>query len=140
MRSTNSRLMLPTTDKRLSISLSWHGKRIADYSLIGIGHRVVHGGLHLSEHCITNHVNIHVRGYLENGTTTTPFDMVVLNYLDRFHLVADVVDRVPQLGPSAAYLKQLIRDKLIDHRQYVNTHGQDLPEVRDWKWAIPQPR
>jgi xylulose-5-phosphate/fructose-6-phosphate phosphoketolase len=84
-----------------------------------------------------NHNNFHVRGYIENGTTTTPFDMVVLNSLDRYHLVGDVVDRVPQLGPSAAYLKQLIRDKLIDHRLYVDKHGEDMPEVRDWVWDVP---
>jgi xylulose-5-phosphate/fructose-6-phosphate phosphoketolase len=88
----------------------------------------------------TNHHNIHVRGYIENGTTTTPFDMVVLNYLDRFHLVADVVDRVPKLGPSAAHVKQLVRDKLIEHRMYVDKHGEDLPMVQNWKWEIPQPK
>jgi xylulose-5-phosphate/fructose-6-phosphate phosphoketolase len=82
----------------------------------------------------TNHHNIHVRGYKEEGTTTTPFDMVVLNDLDRFHLVQDVVDRVPGLGASVAYIKQAIRDKLFDHREHVRKHGDDMPEVRDWKW------
>lgn len=82
----------------------------------------------------TNHKNLHVRGYKEEGTTTTPFDMAVLNDLDRFHLVADVVDRVPRLGYRAAYLKQLMRDKRIEHKQYIREHGQDMPEVRDWKW------
>ena len=82
----------------------------------------------------TNHRNLHVRGYKEEGTTTTPFDMVVRNDLDRFHLVADVVDRVPELGHLAAYTKQYIRDKLIEHRQYITEHGQDMPEVRDWTW------
>jgi xylulose-5-phosphate/fructose-6-phosphate phosphoketolase len=81
-----------------------------------------------------NHENLHVRGYKEEGTTTTPFDMVVLNDLDRFHLVADVIDRVSKLGPVAAYAKQVIRDKLIEHRQYIHEHGEDLPEIRDWMW------
>jgi xylulose-5-phosphate/fructose-6-phosphate phosphoketolase len=83
----------------------------------------------------TNHQNLHVRGYKEEGTTTTPFDMVVLNELDRFHLVADVIDRVPGLGPTAAYAKQAIRDKLIEHRQYIERHGEDMPEVREWTWG-----
>ena len=82
----------------------------------------------------TNHNNIHVRGYKEEGTTTTPFDMVVLNDLDRFHLVADVIDRVPKLGSSAAYVRQMLRDKLVEHKHYINKHGQDMPEVLNWKW------
>jgi xylulose-5-phosphate/fructose-6-phosphate phosphoketolase len=75
-----------------------------------------------------------VRGYKEEGTTTTPFDMAVLNDLDRFHLVADVIDRVPKLGYKAAYLKQQMHDKLIEHRQYIERHGQDMPEILEWKW------
>ena len=82
----------------------------------------------------TNHKNLHVRGYKENGTTTTPFDMVVLNDLDRFHLVGDVIDRVPGLGSKAAYAKQFLRDKLLDHKAYIEKHGQDMPEIRNWKW------
>jgi xylulose-5-phosphate/fructose-6-phosphate phosphoketolase len=84
-----------------------------------------------------NHANLHVRGYKEEGTTTTPFDMVVLNDLDRFHLFGDVIDRVEQLGPRAAYAKQAVRDKLIDHKQYVAKHGEDMPEIRDWAWEGP---
>lgn len=82
----------------------------------------------------TNHKNLHVRGYKEEGTTTTPFDMVVLNDLDRFHLVLDVIDRVPKLGYTAAYTQQFIRDKLIEHRQYITQYGEDMPEIRNWKW------
>ena len=83
----------------------------------------------------TNHENLHVRGYKEEGTTTTPFDMVVRNDMDRFHLVADVIDRVPKLSPIAAYAKQSIRDKLIEHKEYITTYGDDLPEIRDWRWT-----
>ncbi len=82
----------------------------------------------------TNHRNLHVRGYKEEGTTTTPFDMVVMNDLDRFHLVADVVDRVPRLRQRAAYVKQYVRDRLIEHKQYIRTYGEDMPEIREWKW------
>ncbi|MGE0474407.1 MAG: phosphoketolase [Nitrospirales bacterium] len=82
----------------------------------------------------TNHKNLHVRGYKEEGTTTTPFDMVVLNDLDRFHLVADVIDRVPKLGYLAAYAKQTIRDKKIDHKTYIAQYGDDMPDIKNWKW------
>ncbi|MDW9688392.1 phosphoketolase [Sinorhizobium meliloti] len=83
----------------------------------------------------TNHVNIHVRGYNEEGTTTTPFDMTVLNGLDRFHLVQSVLDRVPAARAHGAQLKQLIETSLIQHREYVRAHGQDMPEIRDWQWT-----
>ncbi len=83
----------------------------------------------------TNHGHLHVRGYKEEGTTTTPFDMVVRNDMDRFHLVADVIDRVPKLAYRAAYAKQAIRDKLIEHKEYITTYGDDLPEIRDWRWT-----
>jgi xylulose-5-phosphate/fructose-6-phosphate phosphoketolase len=82
----------------------------------------------------TNHDNLHVRGYKEEGTTTTPFDMVVRNDLDRFHLVRDVIDRVPSLGSHAAYLRQKMDDSLVEHRGYIREHGDDMPEVRDWTW------
>ena len=83
----------------------------------------------------TNHHNLHVRGFKEEGSTTTPFDMVVLNDLDRFHLVSDVIDRVPALGARAAYAQQAIRDKLLEHKHYIAKHGEDLPEIRNWKWS-----
>ena len=86
----------------------------------------------------TNHANLHVRGYKEEGTTTTPFDMCVLNNLDRFDLAFDVIDRVPRLRSRAARAHQILRDKLIDHKNYIRSHGDDMPEVRDWKWA-PDP-
>jgi xylulose-5-phosphate/fructose-6-phosphate phosphoketolase len=83
----------------------------------------------------TNHDNLHVRGYKEEGTTTTPFDMVVLNDLDRFRLVQDVIRRVPHLGSRAAYLKQAMCDRLIEHKQYIARHGEDMPEVTGWRWG-----
>jgi xylulose-5-phosphate/fructose-6-phosphate phosphoketolase len=83
----------------------------------------------------TNHKNLHVRGYKEEGTTTTPFDMVVMNDLDRFHLVADVVERVPRLRQRAAYVKQHVRDKLIAHKEYIRKYGEDMPEIRNWQWT-----
>jgi xylulose-5-phosphate/fructose-6-phosphate phosphoketolase len=83
----------------------------------------------------TNHANLHVRGYREEGTTTTPFDMAVRNQLDRFHLVADVIQRVPGLATRFAHVAQLMRDRLIEHRQYILQHGDDPPELRDWKWS-----
>jgi xylulose-5-phosphate/fructose-6-phosphate phosphoketolase len=87
-----------------------------------------------------NHPNLHVRGYKEEGTTTTPFDMVVLNDLDRFHLVSDAIDRLPALGARAAYAKQALRERLIDHREHIGEAGEDLPEVRDWKWRAGKER
>jgi xylulose-5-phosphate/fructose-6-phosphate phosphoketolase len=81
-----------------------------------------------------NHDNFHVRGYKEEGTTTTPFDMTVLNDLDRYHLSGDVIDRVPRLRDIGAHLKQELRNRLIQHKRYIVKHGEDLPEIRDWKW------
>ena len=82
----------------------------------------------------TNHKNFHVRGYKEEGTTTTPFDMVVMNDLDRFHLVMDVIDRVPKLSSYGAHVKQAMRDKILEHKHYVDKYGDDMPEIRNWKW------
>jgi xylulose-5-phosphate/fructose-6-phosphate phosphoketolase len=82
----------------------------------------------------TNHNNFHVRGYKEEGTITTSFDMTVLNDLDRFHLVMDTIDRLPQAGDKGIYLKQKLKDKLVEHKQYIDKNGEDLPEIRNWKW------
>jgi xylulose-5-phosphate/fructose-6-phosphate phosphoketolase len=82
----------------------------------------------------TNHRNLHVRGYKEEGTTTTPFDMAVRNDIDRYHLFGDVVDRVDALTPIAAYARQFIRDKLVEHREYIDTYGEDMPAIREWRW------
>jgi xylulose-5-phosphate/fructose-6-phosphate phosphoketolase len=87
----------------------------------------------------TNHHNLHVRGYKEEGTISTPFDMAVVNDLDRFHLVGDVVDRLPQLGAASAYVKQAVRDKLIDHEEYITRYGEDMPDVRAWRWTAAAP-
>ena len=83
----------------------------------------------------TNHHNIHVRGYKEEGTITTPFDMTVMNELDRFHLVMDTIDRLPRTGDQGLALKQKLANKLVEHRQYICKHGRDMPEIRDWKWS-----
>jgi xylulose-5-phosphate/fructose-6-phosphate phosphoketolase len=118
--------VLFTTDK--PIIFAYHG-----YPLL----------IHRLTYRRTNHHNLHVRGYKEEGTTTTPFDMVVLNDLDRFHLVSDVIDRVPGLGAGAAYAQQAIREKLIEHKQYIARYGEDMPEIRDWAWgraAVTRPR
>lgn len=85
----------------------------------------------------TNHDNMHVRGYKEEGTTTTPFDMVVLNDLDRFHLAMDVVERVPKLSKMRAYMREMVEGKLFDHKKYIHEYGDDMPEIRDWKWSAP---
>ncbi|MDH5320309.1 MAG: phosphoketolase family protein [Nitrospira sp.] len=83
----------------------------------------------------TNHKNLHVRGYKEEGTTSTPFDMAVMNDIDRFHLVADVIDRIPLRGSQADYAKQALRDKRIQHKQYIAEYGEDMPEISQWKWS-----
>ena len=86
-------------------------------------------------HQLTNHKNLHVRGYKEEGTTTTPFDMVVLNDMDRFHLVEAVIAQLPQLGARAAYFQQAVEEKLIEHKHYIREHGDDMPEIAGWRWS-----
>jgi xylulose-5-phosphate/fructose-6-phosphate phosphoketolase len=93
--------------------------------------------IHRLTYSRTNHDNIHVHGYQEEGSTTTPFDMVVRNHLDRFHLVSDAIDRIPQLGSTAVYAKQAIRDLLIEHHEYICAHGTDMPAVHEWRWPVP---
>ncbi len=85
----------------------------------------------------SNHKNLHVRGFKEEGTTSTPFDMVVMNDLDRFHLVIDVIERLPQTGDAGQVLKTRLKTKLIEHKEYIEKHGQDMPEIRNWKWGSP---
>jgi xylulose-5-phosphate/fructose-6-phosphate phosphoketolase len=84
----------------------------------------------------SNHDNLHVRGYIEEGTTTTPFDMTVLNRIDRFDLAIDVIDRVPALQTYGAHVKELLKNKLVEHRRYINEHGKDMPEISSWKWPF----
>ncbi len=119
-----------------------HGLSDADFdSLFTVDRPIIfafHGYpwlIHRLTYRRTNHKNLHVRGYKEEGTTTTPFDMTVLNELDRFHLAGDVIDRVPQLRAKAAYAKQALRDKLIEHKEYIDRHGEDMPEIREWQWG-----
>jgi xylulose-5-phosphate/fructose-6-phosphate phosphoketolase len=81
-----------------------------------------------------NHDNVHVRGYKEEGTITTPFDMTVLNDMDRFHLVIDTINRLPQVGSRGDHLKQRLQDKLVEHRQYIDKYGEDMPEIKNWSW------
>lgn len=98
----------------------------------GLNFIYVHLNRVIEQHDL-NVLYLHVRGFKEEGTTTTPFDMVVLNDLDRFHLAADVIARVSALGSRAAYVQQAIRDKLIEHKQYIDRHGEDMPEIRNWR-------
>jgi xylulose-5-phosphate/fructose-6-phosphate phosphoketolase len=118
-----------------------HGLADRDFDGIFTSDRPVifafHGypwGIHRLTYRRTNHGNIHVRGYKEEGTTTTPFDMVVRNDLDRYHLVMDVIDRVPKLRSRAARVKQQMADMLVEHHRYIREHGEDMPVVRDWVW------
>jgi len=92
--------------------------------------------IHRLTYTRNGHDNIHVRGYKEEGTTTTPFDMCVMNDIDRFHLVIDVIDRVPGLGANAAGLRQAMVDRRLEHRHYIRQRGEDLPEVRNWVWPF----
>jgi xylulose-5-phosphate/fructose-6-phosphate phosphoketolase len=85
----------------------------------------------------TNHKNLHVRGYKEEGAITTTFDMTVLNDLDRFHLVQDVIHRLPKLGDQGLAVNQMVQDKLVEHRRYIDKYGQDMPEIMNWKWDAP---
>jgi len=118
-----------------------HGLSDADFDTLFTKDRQVmvafHGYpwlIHRLTYRRTNHKNIHVRGYKEEGTITTNFDMTVLNQMDRYHLVIDVIDRLPQFGHSGDSLKQMMQDKLTLHKEYINKHGEDMPEILNWKW------
>src|SRR6185312_9517429 len=95
--------------------------------------------IHRLTYTRTNHDNIHVHGFIEEGTTTTPFDMAVLNELDRFHLVIAALDRLPALGARAAEIRQDMRHRLNAHTRYVREYGEDMPEIRDWTWPYRRP-
>jgi xylulose-5-phosphate/fructose-6-phosphate phosphoketolase len=123
-----------------------HGMNEAEFNALFTTNRPVifayHGYpslIHRLTYRRDGHHNIHVRGYKEEGTTTTPFDMVVMNDMDRYHLVMDVIDRVPGLGDRAAWLRQQMADARTRHRAYTREHGEDMPEVRDWTWPGPAP-
>ncbi|WP_183573646.1 phosphoketolase [Mucilaginibacter sp. X5P1] len=118
-----------------------HGLTDADYNALFTTNKPVvfafHGYpwlVHRLTYNRANNINMHVRGYKEEGTITTSFDMTVLNEMDRFHLVIDVIDRLPQTGTKGVYLKQLLQDKLIEHKRYINVYGKDMPEILNWKW------
>jgi xylulose-5-phosphate/fructose-6-phosphate phosphoketolase len=118
-----------------------HGLSDRDFDAIFTVHKPIifayHGYpslIHRLTYRRTNHANLHVHGYKEEGTTTTPFDMTVLNELDRYHLAGDAADRVPRLEQVKDRFKQLLRDKLTEHKRYTRENGDDVPEVRDWKW------
>jgi len=125
-----------------------HGLSDADFDALFTADRPVifayHGYpwlIHRLTYKRNNHHNIHVRGYVEEGTTTTPFDMTVLNRIDRYNLAMDVLDRVPRLQASAGAAHEALKDALIRHHQYIRVHGEDLPEVREWQWsAEPGPK
>lgn len=120
-----------------------HGLSDRDYDILFTKDKPIifafHGYPWLIHRLVYKRTNqeLHVRGYKEEGTTTTPFDMCVLNDIDRFHLAGDVIDRVPSLESRAAYVKQYLRDKLIEHKEYIYKHGEDMPEIRDWSWNSP---
>lgn len=118
-----------------------HGWKDADFDMLFTKNKPVifafHGYptlIHQLTYHRTNHDNLHVHGYKGEGTTTTPFDMVVLNKLDRYNLAGDVIDRLPELGSRGAYFKQFLKGKLLDHKSYIEVHGEDMPEIRNWKW------
>jgi xylulose-5-phosphate/fructose-6-phosphate phosphoketolase len=120
-----------------------HGMTDAEFDAIFTTNRPIifayHGYpwlIHRLTYRRTNHDNLHVRGYKEEGTTTTPFDMVMMNDLDRYHLVMDVIDRVPELGVRFAHVRQAMVDSRIRARQYTRDVGQDLPEIRNWVWPL----
>jgi xylulose-5-phosphate/fructose-6-phosphate phosphoketolase len=119
-----------------------HGLTDADFDSIFTADRPVifafHGYpwlIHRLTYRRNGHHNIHVRGYKEEGTTTTPFDMTVRNDMDRFHLAGDAIDRIPGLTERAGHVKQFLRDKLVDHKRYIDAYGEDMPEIQNWRWS-----